>query len=88
MSYKVLDAKWWTPPVPVITISDGVINLSIGAVAIESFEDGSWKVYMGYGRGIDEDQDKQLIAGHGMPIGSKDAACGLFPQFDREKFRY
>lgn len=88
MTYKILDHKWWTPPVPGITIADGVIHLSIGAVAIESYTDGSWKVYMGYGRGEDEEADCQLIAGHGMPIGSKDAAAGLFPQFDKEKFKY
>lgn len=93
-NHKVLDAKWWTPPLPGLTIvgaavlADALPQIVIGAVAIESYKDGSWKVYMGYGGGKDEDRDCQAIAGYGMPIGGKEAACGLFPQFDPEKFRF
>lgn len=87
MKYKILGSKWWTPPAPTLAALAGG-ELCIGAVAIESFTDGSWKVYMGYGRGMDENADEQYIAGRGMPIGSKEAACGLFPQFDAEKFKY
>jgi hypothetical protein len=83
-NYEVLGSRWWTPPVPSIIYS----SLCIGAVAIESFEDGLWKVYIGFGSSNDEAVDSQYIARLGMPIGSKEAAHGLFPQFDVEKFRY
>ena len=85
MTYTVLDAKWWTPPIPPMLILG---SLCIGAVAIESGPNDEWKVYIGYGLGKDEERDRQLVAIHGMPIGSKEAACGLFPQLDPEKFLY
>jgi hypothetical protein len=86
MNYKILGAKWWTPPTP------GFMDVSgycIGAVAILSHEPtGSWKVYIGYGLGVDEQNDAQRIAAHGMPIGTKEGACGLFPNLDPDKFVY
>lgn len=91
--YKILDAKWWTPPVPGQTIMD-LRTYSIGIVAIESFDPGGslpaqWKCYVGYGiSGNDEEGDSQLVARHGMPFGSKEAACALFPNLNPEGYRY
>lgn len=69
-----------------------IMDLSIyviGAIAFESYEpDGSWKVYMGFGRGDNELEDCGTILNNGMPIGSKEAACGFFPELDPDKFRY
>lgn len=84
--YKILDSRWWTPPLPGQTIMD-LPSYCIGAVAVDSYKD-DWKVYMGFGFGVDEESDCQQIAQHGMPIGSREAACGLFPQLDPGKFRY
>lgn len=91
--YKILDAKWWTPPMPGQTILD-VRQYSIGIVAIESFDPGNgqpvkWKCYVGYGvSGDNESADAQLIARTGMPLGDKNAACALFPDQDPKGYTY
>jgi hypothetical protein len=96
MNYKILDAKWWTPPLPGFSVlrqaAVGGTKLAIGIVAIESYDPGNglpvqWKCYVGYGRGEDEEADMQAIARHGMPFGSQEAACGLFPELDPEGYR-
>jgi hypothetical protein len=91
VQYKILDVKWWTPAINNVlydAFAGTVHDICIGIVAIESYEDGSWKCYIGYGRGEQEDEDCQRIAAHGMPLGSKEAACGFFPQLNSEKFVY
>lgn len=96
MNYKILDAKWWTPPLPGMSVlaqaAVGGVKLAIGIVAIESYDPGNgspvqWKRYVGYGRGESEETDCQTIARHGMPIGSEEAACAFFPELDPEGYR-
>lgn len=82
-SPKILDTRWWSPRHPL-----GPSLICIGIVAFESYSDGSWKAYIGYGQGEDEGDDCLTIYTHGVPIGSKEAACILFPQLDPEKFKY
>jgi len=86
-TFKILGSTWWTPPVAAGRIVMGG-DLIIGVVAIESFTDGSWKAYIGYGGGEDEQRDQQRIASYGMPIGNKEAACGFFPHLTPSKFKF
>jgi hypothetical protein len=83
---KIIDAIWYTPAVslPIAIIAD----ICIGIVAVQINDEGDWKCYIGYGSGKDEDADKQQVAAHGMPLASKDAAVGFFPQADPERYKY
>lgn len=86
--YKILGAKWFTPPAPTWFGVAMHTGLSIGIIAVESYKDGSWKCYVGYGLGVDERADEQNIAAHGMPFGNGDAAAAFFGHLDPELYRY
>lgn len=95
MSYKILGADWYTPPLVGILFDalTGISeNLSVGIVAIESgppAKDGtiSWKAYLGYGTSGDEKQDQQSIAANGVKV-TKEVASATFPQLPLEGFKY
>jgi hypothetical protein len=89
--YKILQKIWWTPPLNSVlfdALTGASDHICIGLVAIESFKDGSWKCYIGYGQGKSEDEDCQRIAANGMPLGNKSAACAFFPMLDPDRFKY
>lgn len=87
----VIASTWWTPPIPPLdVITQALINpsasLCIGAVAVQIDYDGTWKCYIGYGTGEDEEADANRIRDWGVPLGFARAAIGLFPQLDSNKY--
>ncbi len=86
--YEILGSKWWTPPTPnLVSLGQQPI---IGCVAILSLDTKprQWKCYMGIVDGTDsQETGEQQIARYGMPIGSKEAACALFPFLSPNGYR-
>lgn len=81
---KILDAVWFMPPYSRALMA----HPTIGIVAFVSYEPtGQWKCYIGYGMGVDEKIDAEAVVQFGVPLGSKEAACGFFPQLDPDLFR-
>jgi hypothetical protein len=80
---KILGSVWFSPRSSILDIR------CIGIVAFESHAPtGQWKVYIGYGQGVDEDLDAEEIVRTGVPLGSKEAAIGFFPHLAEDKFSY
>lgn len=86
MQRTILNSVWYTPPMPGATILDGPPPQCIGVVAIASGpEKYSWKAYIGFGFGDNEQIDAQLIARNGVKI-TKEVACAHFPELSPDNF--
>ena len=83
MSYKILDAYWFTNTS--LELMTGLESACIGIVAVETYTD-EWKAYIGVSNGVSSEGDKQLIAMLGSGLFAEQAAP-FFPRLDITKYK-